>query len=61
MLSFYEGRSAGKFISQKLYFSEEDLPKSVLDELEDEPEPEVNDRLSDTSSSNSPIVVLGTG
>ena len=37
------------------------MPKSVLDELEDEPEPEVNDRLSDTSSSNSPIVVLGTG
>ena len=48
-------------MSQELCFSEEDLPKSVLDELEDEPEPEVNDRLSDTSSSNSPIVVLGTG
>jgi len=43
--------------------SEEDLPKSVLDELQDNPEiePAVNDRLSDTSSSNSPIVVLGTG
>lgn len=40
--------------------SEEDLPKSVLDELQDNPEiePAVNDRLSDTSSSNSPIVVL---